>query len=121
MKKLKLYTTFTFCLFTFAFCLLPFNLLSQSCLPEGITFTTQAQIDSFQDDYPGCTEIEGDVQINGDDISNLNGLNVLTSIEGYLWIGSNNDDLVDLDGLEELDFIGGSLKIIRSASPWDFN
>jgi hypothetical protein len=33
---------------------------SQGCLPEGITFTTQAQIDSFQIDYPGCTEIEGD-------------------------------------------------------------
>ena len=32
---------------------------SQGCLPEGITFTTQEQIDNFQTNYPGCTEIEG--------------------------------------------------------------
>ena len=53
--------------------------LSQPCLPEGITFTTQAQIDSFQINYPNCNEIEGDVEIIGDDITNLNGLNVLTA------------------------------------------
>ena len=34
--------------------------LSQPCLPEGITFTTQAQIDSFQTNYPVCSEIEGE-------------------------------------------------------------
>ena len=33
------------------------------CLPEGITFSTQAEIDNFQTNYPGCTEIEGDVVI----------------------------------------------------------
>jgi S-formylglutathione hydrolase FrmB len=53
-----------------------------SCLPQGITFTNQAQIDNFQTNYPGCTEIEGDVTIAGDDITNLNGLSVLTSIGG---------------------------------------
>ncbi len=37
--------------------------ISQGCLPEGITFTTQEQIDNFQTNYPGCTEIEGDVII----------------------------------------------------------
>ena len=46
-------------------------IFSQGCLPEGITFTTQQQIDDFQTNYPGCTEIEGDVEISGDDISNL--------------------------------------------------
>jgi hypothetical protein len=40
---------------------------SQPCLPEGIEFTTQAQIDNFQTNYPNCTEIEGDVEINGED------------------------------------------------------
>lgn len=33
----------------------------ESCLPDGIHFTTQAQIDRVQYNYPGCTEIEGDV------------------------------------------------------------
>jgi hypothetical protein len=33
---------------------------SQGCLPEGITFTTQEEIDNFQTNYLGCTRIEGD-------------------------------------------------------------
>ncbi len=33
----------------------------QGCLPEGIAFETQEQIDNFQTNYPECTEIEGDV------------------------------------------------------------
>jgi len=59
-----------------------FTVLSQSCLPDGITFSTQAEIDDFQTNYPGCTEIEGDVIINGSNITNLNGLSVVTSIGG---------------------------------------
>jgi hypothetical protein len=52
--------------------------LGCTCLPEGINFTTQAQIDNFQTNYPGCTEIEGDVLILGSNITNLTGLSVLT-------------------------------------------
>lgn len=88
-----------------------FNLFSQSpCLPEGIEFTTQEQIDNFQVNYPGCTEIEGDVTIYGDDIVNLQGLNVLTSIGGDLLI-EDNDALTSLTGLEGLNSIGGDLLI----------
>lgn len=57
---------------------------SQSCLPDGITFTSQEQIDNFQNNYPNCTEIEGDVTISGYDISNLNGLYVVTTVGGGL-------------------------------------
>ena len=64
--------------------LFPFVVVSQSCLPEGITFSSQAQIDSFQNNYPGCTEIEGDVIISGASIYNLNGLGVLNTIGGDL-------------------------------------
>ena len=56
----------------------------QPCLPEGITFTTQAQIDSFQINYPGCSEIMGTVVIEGPIINNLDGLNVLTAVGGFL-------------------------------------
>ena len=55
---------------------------SQPCLPDGITFQTQAEIDNFQTNYPNCNEIEGDVIISGDSITNLNGLSVVTSIGG---------------------------------------
>jgi len=44
----------------FHFSLFTFHSIAQSCLPQGITFTTQAQIDNFQPIYPYCTEIEGD-------------------------------------------------------------
>lgn len=57
---------------------------SQACLPQGITFSTQEQIDNFQTNYPDCTEIEGDVIIEGDEITNLDGLNVLNLIGGFL-------------------------------------
>lgn len=99
---------------------LSFAGFSQSCLPEGITFETQAQIDSFQINYPNCTEIEGDVIIgnpNHTNIKSLNGLDVLTSIGGSLTIGGN-DSLVNLSGLDNLYTIGGSLQIyIVQSSP----
>jgi subtilisin family serine protease len=85
-------------------------LSSQPCLPEGITFETQEQIDNFQTNYPGCTEIEGDVEIDGNNIENLNGLIVLTSIGGSLWI-EDDESLTSLNGLNNLTFIGGNLRI----------
>lgn len=88
---------------------------SQSCLPEGITFTTQSQIDSFQVNYPGCSTVEGSVKIIGSDISNLDGLSVLDSVFGDFTVGYNwkgvNPDLITLEGLENLSFIGEDLVI----------
>ncbi len=81
--------------------------MAQGCLPEGITFEFQEQIDNFQVNYPGCTDIEGFVVITGPDISNLNGLSALSSIVGDLVIESNQ--LTSLTGLENLTFIGGNL------------
>lgn len=86
---------------------------SQSCLPEGIIFTTQVQIDDFQINHPNCTTIEGDVEIIGDDITNLNGLNVLTAIEGGLKIGEN-DSLTSLTGLDNIASVGGTLRIFMN-------
>ncbi|MBN2172951.1 MAG: T9SS type A sorting domain-containing protein [Bacteroidales bacterium] len=83
------------------------------CLPEGIIFSTQAEIDSFQINYPGCTEIEGGILIcGGSDITNLNGLHVLTSIGDSLSI-RGNDLLNSLDGLDNITTIGGNLNIGR--------
>jgi hypothetical protein len=94
--------------------ILSFTASSQSCLPEGITFLWQADIDSFQTNYPGCTKIEGDVTINSFDITNLNGLSVLTSIGGSLSIYV--DVLSSLAGLENLTSIGGGLIIQNNDS-----
>lgn len=89
---------------------LAFTGSSQPCLPQGITFSTQSQIDNFQIDYPGCTQIQGRVEIQGSGITNLNGLNVLTSVGADLVIDQNSV-LTDLTGLNGLLTIGGNLKI----------
>jgi len=116
-----------------------FSAISQSCLPKGIEFNTQAQVDSFQYNNPNCTEIEGPVTISSgpnfaDKIMNLNGLSVLTSLLGDLNIDecvllsnlsgldnithiggdlliSSNDSITNLTGLEGLTSIGGNLEI----------
>ena len=87
-----------------------FNGIAQSCLPEGIIFETQAQIDSFPVNYPGCTMIEGKVEINGSDITSLLGLQSLTRINGFVFITGNNN-LTDLTGLNNLTFPGSRLAI----------
>jgi len=105
MKKI------TLSIFTLA---LPLIVLSQPCLPEGIIFSTQAQIDSFQINHPNCTEIEGDVSIEGLNITNLNGLNVLISIGEWLTIGgygTGNPALTSITGLENLTSVGEGLEI----------
>ncbi len=85
-----------------------------TCLPQGIYFSTQSQIDNFQTNYPNCTQIEGDVTISGYDIINLNGLSVLTSVGGSLNI-EGNTGLTSLTGLNNVTSIGGYLGI--SANP----
>jgi hypothetical protein len=80
---------------------------SQPCLPEGITFTTQEQIDSFQVNYPDCTEIEGNVEIGSyppnSSITNLDGLSEITYIHGQFSI-IHNELLSDFSGLDSLKY-----------------
>lgn len=87
--------------------------LSQSCLPEGITFSDQTQIDNFKSNHPGCNEIEGDVMVSGSNITNFHGLNEIVSINGDLTI-RNNYLLHSLRGFDQLYHIGGSLSIIHN-------
>ena len=91
--------------------------MGQSCLPQGITFSTQASIDNFQTNYPNCTQIEGAVTITGSNINNLNGLNVLTSIGGNLNIGLN-PALTSLTGLNNLTYIGTTVEASPVFSAW---
>jgi hypothetical protein len=97
-------------LFLVNFVILPIFGLSQPCLPEGIIFSSQAEIDSFQFNNPNCLQIQGNVTISGNDIVNLNGLNGITSIDGYLWI-HDNPNLLSIAGLNSLSLIGSHLRI----------
>jgi len=99
MKKLLL---------LFAFVLLHlFYCFSQNCLPNGIEFTSQVAINSFPANYPGCTGIQGNVRIDGSNITNLNGLSSLKSIGGFLSI-DHNTSLANLNGLSNLKTVGGN-------------
>ncbi len=99
--------------FTFLFALLLVFVtygFSQGCLPYGIGFSSQDYIDNFQTNYPGCTEIEGNVRIYGGNIRDLSGLNVLETIGGELYI-TECDSLISLNGLNNITTIGGNVNL----------
>jgi len=90
------------------------------CLPDGIIFSTQEEIDNFQNNHPDCGTIEGYVMISGDDIFNLDGLSVLSAIGGYLKIWAN-PALTEFNGLSNLTSIGGYLKFYANNSLTDIS
>jgi len=75
--------------------------LAQSCFPNGITFSSQEEIDNFATDYPDCTEILGYLWVGGQysPITNLDGLSQLTAARS---IAIEATDLNDLSGLENI-------------------
>lgn len=80
-----------------------------------IFFDSQAQIDYFPIEYPGCTETPAGVDVyifNGfiGGITNLDGLSQITSIGGNLYI-QGNSILMSVDGLNQITSIEGNLYI----------
>ncbi|MEK7253468.1 MAG: T9SS type A sorting domain-containing protein [Bacteroidota bacterium] len=100
------------CTFSLLLLATTLGLLSQDCLPAGINFSTQDQVDNFQANHPGCSNILGDVAITGNQITNLTGLNVLTSIGGDLRITFEGASLLGLDNLTS---IGGMFRIANNS------
>jgi len=87
--------------------------LSQQCIPDSLLITSQSELDDFLVQYPNCTEILGFVNIRESEsgsITNLSGLQNITSIGGHLLI-ENNDNLTNLSGLNNLTSIRASLTI----------
>ncbi|MBK8503759.1 MAG: T9SS type A sorting domain-containing protein [Saprospiraceae bacterium] len=94
------------------------QLVGQTCLPDGITFHSQAQLDNFSVQFPGCHEIIGYVLIeeaHSTPISSLEGLAQVTRIGQYLEI-RNNANLLNLNGLENLKAIGGRMTLAANRS-----
>jgi hypothetical protein len=58
----------------------------------------------------GVGEVPGDLSICGTQLTNLDGLDQLNTVGGWVWI-SANDQLADADGLGNLGVIGGQLKL----------
>jgi len=93
------------------FLLYAVDIEAQSCLPEGIRFTHQSQVDSFPITYAGCHEVLGDVNIDTTDITNLDSLYLITHIHGSLSIRTN-EDLRSFQGLHNLQVVNGSVVIV---------
>ncbi len=81
-----------------------------TCLPGGIWFYNQEEVDNFAANYPDCTEILGSVTMNNTLIVNLNGLSQITAISGDLDLNTNTY-LSDISGLSNLTSIGGDLDL----------
>ena len=96
---------------TFFLILLLTDFIAAQCPSGNVTLTTQAQVDAFPSNYPGCTHLPGSLIIGpSTDILNLNSLSNLVEIAGGLSI-SSNDDLTDISGLNGLSFIGSNISI----------
>ncbi|MBP6235154.1 MAG: T9SS type A sorting domain-containing protein [Saprospiraceae bacterium] len=80
------------------------------CPPGNITFSSQTSIDNFSLDYPGCTVISGNLTIQSNNITNLNGLSPITNITGSLRF-NNADMLSDISGLSNLTMVGLDVRI----------
>jgi len=88
--------------------------------PTDLNFNSQADIDNFATDYPGCTQITGDVIIQGNTITSLDGLNGITHIGGRLQI-IIADNLTNVDGLSSLVSIGTFIDIYLNDSLTDLS
>ena len=87
---------------------------SAQCPVFHVTLSSQAQVDAFPTTYSGCPVLPFNLTIDGADITNLNGLNGITSVGGDLYI-SNNPMLNNVDGLSGLTSVGGFLFIESNA------
>ena len=87
------------------------NDCSGTC-PKGplLNITSQAQINSFKTNYPGCSALPGSLMISGPDITNLAGLSDLQTVNGNLLV-SSNPLLENMDGLAGIQRIKGQLGV----------
>jgi hypothetical protein len=106
MKKIPVFLVLFFVFTTRIFSVNP-------CFPNGITFSSQFDIEIYQEINPNCTEIMGDVLIEGNDIQNLQGISIITAINGSLII-RNCPALTSTAGLLSLTTIGGSFQFINN-------
>src|SRR5688572_11436244 len=92
------------------FCLLSVTAITstvaQPCSQQNISLHSQSNVDNFKN-Y-NCTIIEGQLFINGADITNLDSLNGLVEI-GSLSVNSTN--IQDFEGLNSLKKIHGGAAI----------
>jgi len=100
----------TLTILTTSFCSV---LWAQYCDPIDITLNNQGEMDNFQANHGPCDRLQN-LHIQGPDITSLNGLSALTTVEGELWI-QGNVSLTSLGGLSALTSIVGNALIQNNA------
>ncbi len=74
---------------------------NQDICPGDITLSSQADVNA----WPGCTIVEGNLVISGNDITDLSPLATLQKVRTLFHL-DNNANLTNLTGLENLDSVG---------------
>ena len=88
--------------------------VAQVCQGD-VTLSSQAQVDAFN-----CVEVDGNLTISGNSISNLDGLATLKKVSNSLII-RDNPALLNLNGLMNLTAVGGALSVTNNDKLTDLN
>jgi len=88
--------------------------LAQDCPTSLLVLSTQQEIDNFSSNYPNCTELPASLKIEGNNITNLDGLSQLEMVWS-LQI-ENCPSLVNVDGLLENLEVLLQLRIVNNNS-----
>lgn len=84
---------------------------SNTCPEFAITLSSQAEVDAFAINYPNCTNLVNDLTISGDDISDLTGLEMLSSTNSRLTISDN--PLLENANQLNLFYMQGGISMVR--------
>ncbi len=88
------------------------------CPNDDIYLTTQAEIDAFSSNFPNCTHLIKSLNIEGSDISNLNGLSQIQDVDEGIFIVNTN--IENFSGLENIQNLSSSLIITENNSLVNF-
>lgn len=87
--------------------------VSEPC-PSGLTLSSQAEVNMFAVNFPDCTEIDGQLIIEGETITDLSPLSEITSVIEDIII-RNNPNLASLTDLSNLTTTGASVQIVNNS------
>lgn len=86
---------------------------------HNLTFSTQYDMNQFALNYPDCTQVPGNLRIEGSGVTDLTPLSQLTSVGGGIYIGNTN--LTDLDGLHNITNVEHDVRIRNNPSLIDIS
>src|SRR5690606_3124641 len=87
-------------------------MIGLACPNDDVILNSQTEVNDFIANYPSCTEILGDLIIQGNDISDLSVLSNLAGVNGDLRI--QNTQLTNLHGLHNLSNLEGDLYVYQN-------